>query len=646
MEQKNECVLQDLSHEDIFSLVAEITKPFENITEAPLEQFKNFVNTLLNLERFYEIFQEKIKSLNQIPQIAELNLQRLIFGTGGFFNLPGYPLGECTCCNTGTHHRFILGNTRTKIESSIIQEACSYDRYKPLSLLSLGSGYLLQDLIIAVKLVDLGFSNLHFVLVDPINEEDYFQPFRIVFDNTIQRLKEIYGNQLHISTEFHSSLTTVISADIAYAIDFDNWKLDGKDYSTRQLFKRQGNITDKNYGCMISVFKMLLSAPFCVVSQGKELLLFSDDGRYSPLTEYFSLHELLEINTLTIGSLYFNADLLHLLLNLNYIKNTRFPLFINKNIIKQEDKPFIEALLHKYDRTCFFLEEAMALQQLQELEGECLILDYTAFDLEAQEFPFTKEYEGFKNLSVIRKNWIHKEKGPAEYTLIYKGNPNQASIDRELALLQRKRELNGRKSFIKGYDINTIKVCCDQNSGCLFVNEEEFIQGNEDVLLIDRESFNFLNSNAIQYTDDELVDEVLVRKLESSGLSYALHQPKPLSKQLCFSLFTSYDDKLDAILNRKRVLYSRENLITDLTSFQSYRSDFKKKGIILFVNEALFIKGKEDTLFINPEAFKLLNAYTDWDTERPFDEVLIEKLDAKGFAYQLEHPVTVMEIGL
>lgn len=148
----------------------------------------------------------------------------MLDGEQGF--LPLF-LSECACVNGGSFNR-LQNNRRNNIENHIIQNTLfDLPKTEQLDYLGFGSGHLLEDLFIIVKLIQAGYININIHLVDPIyqgniNEFDSINQFRCILLALVKQEKIKIDTCFYESIESYQNSNSIKKIKIATAIDFDD----------------------------------------------------------------------------------------------------------------------------------------------------------------------------------------------------------------------------------------------------------------------------------------------------------------------------------------------------------------------------------------------------------------------------------------
>lgn len=150
---------------------------------------------------------------------------------------------ECACSNTGEFNR-LLNNRRNNIEDKIVKDMLKAKvAKKPLNLLSLGSGNLLQDWILIGKLIKSGVKEINYTLVEPNLDPKLLEEF-IKFFKDLEDCNIKIENYKYLK-EFQENQNPPIKQDAVLAIDFDelaendNWAHVNQ---ARSLLSDQGNL--------------------------------------------------------------------------------------------------------------------------------------------------------------------------------------------------------------------------------------------------------------------------------------------------------------------------------------------------------------------------------------------------------------------
>lgn len=155
------------------------------------------------------------------PFFAQLISQPDAFLSYGVGTTTFTPLGftECSCPNTMEFHR-AASPRRKDFEARIVKDVATLqpDKEGELSILSMGSEGLLEDWIIAGKLLQEGYKNLRFVFVDPALDMKKVQRFEDFFQGM---------EGVAVSASGHHNVGDIDPAnayfDIATAIDYDDF---------------------------------------------------------------------------------------------------------------------------------------------------------------------------------------------------------------------------------------------------------------------------------------------------------------------------------------------------------------------------------------------------------------------------------------
>ena len=148
-------------------------------------------------------------------------------------------LSECAC---PFHNRAIPGNTRSRVEADILNhvDAMSRDR---ISVLSMGSGHLFQDLIILASLVQRGFRDVRISMVDVAWKKRGVVSFRSkLFQSIVKQLTKAYPG-VKVCTAYSCDIGALPhdkEYDVVYAVDNDDFQASiDSSGSSRQQYQAQ-----------------------------------------------------------------------------------------------------------------------------------------------------------------------------------------------------------------------------------------------------------------------------------------------------------------------------------------------------------------------------------------------------------------------
>lgn len=348
-----------------------------------------------------EIFMQEVVKKREFSK-SEKEIEKYFDGRSGNLILKNTELSECICINTRAHFRFEEGNTRSKIENAIINSAKSFPQNIALSILSIGSGGLLQDLIILFRLILNGYNDIRITCVEPEWTNEKNKESCRQFETIIAGLNQYLGT--NIECIFYNDIDEVQYAhfDIIYAIDYDNLFLN-KDYSSRQLPGHEGNFTQEPYKAAMAFIKGFnlndkLEA-FGAYSQGKvanilsvtnpvEANLFEIVNHENPYTQYC-----------------INASLEVLVMYLPFFIAEKKPLLINDEIMSADDKDYVEAMLDRLDiQNRYFNYANCKKSGINPTPNEyTLVVDGMAFDTSRNETPDAPPFD-----HVLRVDWNDK----------------------------------------------------------------------------------------------------------------------------------------------------------------------------------------------------------------------------------------------
>ncbi len=271
------------------------------------------------------------------------------------------------------------------------------DKNAPIALLSVGSGELLQEFFILIKLFHAGFRNIKLVMLDPIYSWRAKYE-RKVFLIIIDTMKKLYG--LEIEPKFLSTITELNiddKFDVVYAIDYDNLDV-SRDYSLRQLDGRNSSVKHEDYQTAITFLKSLnllkdSTTSFAAISKGKDIARYNK-GNMLPAKSpvIFSISGLPVTQDTQFDHVYLYANIGHLIFNLNFLCESKSVLLINENLVHPDDKKEIDNLLQSYGIKHCYVSEAEALNFIREPNKHSLILDGTLFHSDKKELPVSKEF--------------------------------------------------------------------------------------------------------------------------------------------------------------------------------------------------------------------------------------------------------------
>lgn len=191
------------------------------LTNPLLERhIKTKENTMIisEMKRITRLYEKKIQS-NKFLSTIEPLLKKVV-DDAKIYQKEKTSFGALSECNCNFYPRSI----REEIENTIILQTKNH--FNPqdlisLNYLSLGSGELLQDFIILIKLLKLGFKNIKVSLIEPLGFKERIQS---EFDWIIYISRELNVNLTinYYRSIFHYQQTNDEPIDVAVAIDFEN----------------------------------------------------------------------------------------------------------------------------------------------------------------------------------------------------------------------------------------------------------------------------------------------------------------------------------------------------------------------------------------------------------------------------------------
>lgn len=357
--------------------------------------------------------------------LANSPIKHLFIYMRGETFLKDFDLYECSCYGTGAHNRFARGNSRTKVENLIVDHVSKHSM-DSIRILSLGAAGCLQDLILAAKLAEVGLQSIHLTLVDT--------PFRDkCYQDLVRFLKELEkAYDITITSNKFASIMEIDAREkfnLVYAIDYEDYSC-YRDYSSRKLPGRTGYFSERPYRAAIDLIKAasLATSPnaLAVMSHGTDIVSLTPNTAESYSVEFKPLSQLyydLEL----FDSFYLNADISNLSFNLDLFSRLKKPLLINKDIVSENDRDSVTALLNHLEVPHEFVDDATVLARFgqEHQKQKCLVVDYTVFDARKGETPIPQRYQS-PNFSIVRIDfsWVGRRKGcfpidiyPSRFTL-------------------------------------------------------------------------------------------------------------------------------------------------------------------------------------------------------------------------------------
>lgn len=313
-------------------------------------------------------------------------------------------IGECRC-NDNAHNRFSKGNSRRKIENSIMEGISNLENKDSITLLSVGSGKFLQDLILLFRLVLKGYKKITITCIEPDLNNEAYEHFMTIIDAVNQYYKT------EIVVHYHKSIAEIPnetrSFDVVYGIDYDNLEF-GKDHSSRKLEKREGTFNDATYIAAMDMIKALSflnqeKGAFGAYSQHKNIYLFSDSN--PDITSTTTIENTV-FSPNTFEEYCINSSLEVLLANLSFFIKEQKPLLINEEIIQELDKPFLETMLKNFNIPYSFFIYAQTKANTFTDNTLRLVVDWIAFDTKKGEKPDITGFEGHNN-SIMRVDYCN-----------------------------------------------------------------------------------------------------------------------------------------------------------------------------------------------------------------------------------------------
>lgn len=133
-------------------------------------------------------------------------------------------LSECAC---SFHNRSKTGNTRSRVEAEILNHTRAMDR-NSISLLSMGSGRLFQDLIILASLMKQGFQDVSVCMIEDAWHKGIVSSSKSkIFQSIVKQLRKAYPG-VKVRTTYAGNVSSIPvdrRYDLVYAIDYDDFQV-------------------------------------------------------------------------------------------------------------------------------------------------------------------------------------------------------------------------------------------------------------------------------------------------------------------------------------------------------------------------------------------------------------------------------------
>jgi len=379
--------------------------PIEKIVPNPSKQ---------SIEKFMQDV-VKFSSYSLEQASSDTEFEKYFGGDVDGLRLVNTNLCECICENTKIHLRLMEGNTRTKIENAIIDSARALSKDKDITILSVGSGGLLQDLIIIFRLTLAGYRNININLVDPewqTSGRFEFSERREQFNTIINAINQ-YCNY-NITCNYYYTVDEIPeesrSFDIVYAIDYDDLDLI-HDYSSRDLVGRNGDFQlheseHKTTMALIKAYSYLNDelGSLAAFSKGEQANILSRDNNGLPSEN--NIQNLI-YHPNQFEQYCVNASLSVLLHYLPFFCKQNKPVFINDEIMQPEERQYVEAMLQKFGINYQFFNYASCVNQNNNPFNNklTLVIDGMIYDNRKND---SLDSPGFKheNICVFRQKFV------------------------------------------------------------------------------------------------------------------------------------------------------------------------------------------------------------------------------------------------
>lgn len=267
--------------------------------------------------------------------------------------------------------RFQTGNSRTLIENEILKYVELRDKNIPINILSIDPQKYLQDLVIVCKLLHAGFKNINITCID-LDKKNRNDLAGKEFEKIAQDINLHFKSK--IKCAFYKSIDDIPDEnrafDIIQAINIERLH-DWLDYSGNKAIEDdfyKGKFTSqyKDDKCSYEVVMTFIKGISFLKDEQNILVALSNSinrkvytltkqGDNIAFEDNLMLPALICPNNLQRYCI--NASLEMLIRYLPLFVQEKKPLCINNKIFRPEDKPYVEAMLDKFNLKYTFYEE-------------------------------------------------------------------------------------------------------------------------------------------------------------------------------------------------------------------------------------------------------------------------------------------------
>lgn len=319
-------------------LDSECSQKERDVVEKWLSDFSNISIPLYTPKEIRTLssaqFQSWIKEITNNPERFSAMI--------GSFNKTW--LSECFCFDH-EHARYAAENRRERYEDKIILSL--NPKQNTQNILSIGSGYLLQELILILRLIHKGFKSIRLDCIEIDNNMIQQE----ILSAIIARLNESIDLEIIVNhfTEI-DNIEATIEYDSVYVIDFPFFRncVLNRDFSSRKL---TGSLAGNSHDILSLLIKALSklsisdNASF-LLTNAKDFIFHQRKDDNINIRDYSSFEYLLAEGD-DYDYYYIRSNLLTLILHFKFFNEKNKTLLINQEIMNQDTKGALRTFLEK-----------------------------------------------------------------------------------------------------------------------------------------------------------------------------------------------------------------------------------------------------------------------------------------------------------
>lgn len=193
---------------------------------APLVHWLPPADDFMHYEKVFDIAHEKELLPELIAEVKDHPVRYFVslYAAGWNHEVVFPPFSECGCLSHAYNR--LRTSRRQEVEQKIVDSArttCPPESHPQMTYLSLGAGELLQELVIAGHLIELGYQKIELIFIERKYHNNTFDNFQKLFTEIAKQKSIAIQMSLYESMNEYVATSPDKRLDIASAIDFEDF---------------------------------------------------------------------------------------------------------------------------------------------------------------------------------------------------------------------------------------------------------------------------------------------------------------------------------------------------------------------------------------------------------------------------------------